>query len=61
MNPQNKTNQTDSTRAEYEAIDALNYTGMKELLKSPLHYQQWLKNRHIKEDTKALRIGKMTH
>lgn len=67
MNSQNKTNQTnhtnhtDKARAEYDAIDALNYTGMKELLKSPLHYQQWLKNRQNKEDTKALRIGKMTH
>ena len=30
------------TRAEYEAIPALSYSGMKELARSPAHYQAWL-------------------
>ena len=47
------------TRAEYEAVPALSYSGMKELLRSPAHYQHWLKN--PREETKALRLGKATH
>ena len=47
------------TRAEYEAVPALSYSGMKMLLRSPAHYQHWLKN--PLEETKALRLGKATH
>lgn len=47
------------TRAEYEAVEALSYSGMKELLRSPAHFQHWKKN--PKEETKALRLGKATH
>lgn len=47
------------TRADYEAVPALSYSGMKELLRSPRHYQHWLLN--PREETKALRIGKATH
>lgn len=47
------------TRPEYEAIDALSYSGLKELLRSPAHYRHWLA--HPKDETKALRIGKATH
>lgn len=47
------------SRREYDAIKALNYTGSKEILKSPLHYKTWLNT--PREETKALRIGKMVH
>lgn len=50
---------TIKTRAEYDALPALNYSGAKELLKSPLHYQAYLKRE--KEDTKALRVGSAVH
>ena len=46
-------------RKAYEEIVALNYSGAKELLKSPLHYQTWLKK--PSQDSKALRLGRMTH
>ena len=47
------------TRAEYEAIPALSYSGMKELARSPAHYKAWLTDK--REETKALRIGKAVH
>ena len=46
-------------RSEYEAIQALSFSGMKELLKSPAHYKAWLTR--PREETKALRIGSATH
>jgi len=50
---------TNITRAEYEAIPALSYSGMKELARSPAHYKSWLTEK--REETKALRIGKAVH
>lgn len=47
------------TRQEYDAIDALSFTGLKELLKSPAHYQHWRNAQQ--EETKALVIGAATH
>ena len=47
------------TREQYEAIEALSFTGLKELLKSPAHYQQWKAT--PSEETKALIIGKAVH
>jgi exodeoxyribonuclease VIII len=47
------------TRQEYDAITALNYSGMKELLKSPAHYQAYLNAERV--ETKALRVGTMVH
>jgi exodeoxyribonuclease VIII len=49
----------DFTRQQYEAIEALSFTGLKELLKSPAHYQQWKAT--PSEETKALLIGKAVH
>jgi hypothetical protein len=46
-------------RSEYEAIEALSFSGMKELLKSPAHYKAWLSR--PREETKALRIGSAVH
>ena len=43
------------TREQYEAIEALSFTGLKELLKSPAHYQQWKATPSV--ETKALIIG----
>jgi exodeoxyribonuclease VIII len=40
-------------------MKALNYSGAKEILKSPAHYQAWLKAED--EDTDALRIGRLVH
>lgn len=47
------------TRAEYDATVALNYSGSKKLLVSPLHYKQYLAE--PAEETKALRIGSAIH
>jgi len=46
-------------RTEYEALPALSYSGLKELLRSPAHYQHWKNN--PREETKALRLGKAAH
>ena len=47
------------TRQEYEAIDALNQTGAKLLLKAPAKYAHDKAN--PRKDSKALREGIMTH
>ena len=49
----------DIKRVQYDALQALNYSGMKELLKSPAHYQLYLNT--VRPESKALRIGKLTH
>jgi exodeoxyribonuclease VIII len=43
----------------YNENPALNCSGAKIILQSPLHYQQWLKEPH--EDTPALKIGRLVH
>lgn len=49
-----------ATRQEYDATQALNYSGSKELIgKSPAHYQAYLTAQ--REETKALRMGRLTH
>ena len=47
------------TREEYNALPGLSYSGIKELLRSPAHYQLHLKAE--REETKALRIGSAAH
>lgn len=48
------------TRQEYDAIQALNYSGAKVLISnSPAHYQAYLTAQ--REETKALRMGRLTH
>lgn len=47
------------TRTEYDELKALNYSGAKEIIKSPAHYQAWLKSE--KEDTPALKFGRLVH
>ena len=46
-------------RVIYDGIQALNYSGSKELLKSPAHYQAYLHKE--REETKALRMGSLIH
>lgn len=46
-------------RVIYDGIQALNYSGAKELLKSPAHYQAYLAKE--REETKALRLGSLIH
>jgi len=46
-------------RVLYDGIQALNYSGSKELLKSPAHYQAYLNQE--REETKALRMGSLIH
>lgn len=48
-----------ATRKEYDATPALNYSGAKELLKSPLHYKHYLTAE--RKETPALRVGSLTH
>lgn len=50
---------TIDTRKDYDALSALNFSGAKELLKSGLHYQAYLKRE--RKETPALRIGSLTH
>jgi hypothetical protein len=47
------------TRADYDAIDALNQTAAKLLLKAPAKYAHDKAN--PRKDSKALREGIMTH
>jgi exodeoxyribonuclease VIII len=47
------------TRQEYDSVKALNYSGMKHLLRSPRHYIEYV-NAESK-DSKALRVGRMVH
>lgn len=46
-------------RKSYDATNALNYSGAKELLKSPAHYKAYLNT--PREETKALRVGSFVH
>ena len=46
-------------RVVYDGITALNYSGAKELLRSPAHYQSYLNQE--REETKALRMGSLIH
>lgn len=47
------------TRQEYEAIDACNFSTLKELRRSPLHYAYRL--REPRKDTKTLAMGRAVH
>ena len=47
------------TRADYDAHQALNQSGLKHLLVSPGHYQSNLQN--PTKDSEALRVGRLTH
>jgi hypothetical protein len=47
------------TRSEYDSTKALNYSGAKMLLVSPAHYKNYLDK--PREETKALRVGSLTH
>jgi len=46
-------------RVVYDSMQALNFSGCKELLKSPAHYQAYLNT--PREETKALKVGKYVH
>ncbi len=48
------------TRAEYEAIDAVNISTLVEIERSPLHYL-WAKNGGGRKSTTALEFGTLTH
>ena len=52
-------NQIIPNREQYDATVALNYSGMKELLKTPASYRHYLTA--TREETKALRMGRLTH
>jgi len=47
-------------RKQYKEIQALNYSGAKEILKSPAHYKAFLE-KSGDSDSKALRMGSLTH
>lgn len=44
---------------EYHAVEALSKSGMSELLRSPAHYQAWL--RQANEPTAAMQLGTALH
>jgi hypothetical protein len=46
-------------RVIYDSIEALNYSGSKELLKSPAHFRLYATT--PREETKALRLGSYVH
>jgi hypothetical protein len=45
--------------SQYNEIKALNYSGAKQILRSPLHFQAFLNEE--KKDTPALRMGRLVH
>lgn len=45
------------SRAEYEKLDALNYSSLKRFAQSPAHYAQGLREKG--EDTSALKLGRV--
>ena len=47
------------SHAEYDNLKALNYSGAKEILKSPAHYKAWLTAE--REETPALKMGRLVH
>lgn len=47
------------SRAIYDNTRALNYSGAKEILKSPAHYQSYLAQERV--ESKALRVGSYIH
>ncbi len=51
---------TNLPNAEYHAHDALSASGLKEMLRSPAHYQAYREGERIKS-TEALAIGRLTH
>lgn len=59
MSTPTKPDTANLSRAEYDQEDALSFTGLKELLKSPAHYQHF--RTAVREETKALIIGSATH
>lgn len=46
-------------RIQYDCLEALNYSGSKELLKSPAHFRLYATAE--REQTKALRLGSFVH
>ena len=44
---------------EYNEVKALNYSGAKQILISPLAYQAWLKEE--RKETDALKLGRLVH
>jgi len=46
-------------RAEYEAIDAINWSALKEMRRSPLHFQH--RRRAPPADNDTLRVGRAVH
>lgn len=47
------------TNAQYQAIPALSYSGLKEFSKTPAHYQAYL--RREREETASQRLGTLVH
>jgi exodeoxyribonuclease VIII len=45
--------------SQYNDIKALNYSGAKQILRSPLHFQSFLNEE--RKDTPALRMGRLVH
>lgn len=43
----------------YNEIQALSYSGAKQILRSPMHYQAWLKEE--RKETPALKLGRLAH
>lgn len=44
---------------DYDSIIGLNYSGAKQILRSPSHYQAWLNQPD--DDSKAKRLGRLVH
>jgi len=47
------------TTAEYRKADAVNFSSLKHILKSPAHYKAAIENKQ--EETKAMLLGTLTH
>ena len=47
------------SHTDYNQMKALNYSGAKQILVSPAHYQAWLDE--VREETPALKLGRLVH
>lgn len=52
------TNQID--KSEYDNLDAINYSGLKQFMVSPAHYFHWKHNK-VESDNQAFAIGNAVH
>lgn len=46
---------------DYQALEGINATGLKEIVRSPAHYQAWRSGENVEPDTPARAFGRAVH